>query len=351
MSYIILYIILCILITYLIYKKTYGILENFISYRVLLTDQSLYPIHFILENESSFIDINIANCLKSFYPIIIKKTDNIIKYINNNDNTMALCYKPQANRLYLDNKINNIELLHDLYYEYVCILSPKDTGIVQFNQIYIENPIIYVVKSQKNILLPIVKLLFPNHTVKDISSILQIKENNKKYIVFFICPELSNILDDFSKKNKFLILDMPKENDIYKFIYLEYPEIKLDKMNIGQIKSINVNRIVSTFQLSKCLIVNKNTKIDNFIESIFQRFEYIRLFNQSNNYRIPMQSFSPEIILKINIIPLHPMLTNYLRELGVIIQEDNSICKNTISTIKCNPLTLQENSFRLLGFN
>jgi hypothetical protein len=122
-------------------------------------------------------------------------------------------------------------------------------------------------------------------------------------------------------------------------------------MNISQIKSINVNKIVSTFQLSKCLIINTNTKIVNFIESIFKRFEYIRLFHKSNYYRIPMQSFTPEIILKINIIPLHISLTNYLREIGVIIQEDNSICKNTISTIKCNPQTLHENSFRLMGFN
>ena len=122
-------------------------------------------------------------------------------------------------------------------------------------------------------------------------------------------------------------------------------------MNIGEIKSINVNKIVTTFQFSKCMIINKNTNIINFIESIFQRFEYIRLYSSSNYYRIPMQSFSPEIILKINIIPLHMMLNNYLRQLGVITTIDNTICKNTISTIKCNPNQLLENSFRLLGFN
>jgi hypothetical protein len=316
----------------------------------MLTNQSLQPIQFILDNESSFIDDNIAKCIQSFYPIEIKKANNILQYVNKVNNTMALFYKSQANRLYLDNKINNVELLHDIYYEYVCIISPKDSGIVQFTQIYIENPIIYIVKSQQSILNPIIKLLLPNHTITIVKSILEIK-NDKKYIIFYICPELSKILDNFSKKNKFLIIDLPKENEIYKFIYLEYPEIKLDKMNISQIKSINVNKIVSTFQLSKCLIINTNTKIVNFIESIFKRFEYIRLFHKSNYYRIPMQSFTPEIILKINIIPLHISLTNYLREIGVIIQEDNSICKNTISTIKCNPQTLHENSFRLMGFN
>jgi hypothetical protein len=207
------------------------------------------------------------------------------------------------------------------------------------------------VNSQIDILTPLIKLLLPNLTIKSISSILQINTKGKKYIIFYLCAELSKILDDFSKENKFLILDLPKQNDIYKYIYLEYPEIKLDKMNIAEIKSINVNKIVTTFQLSKCMIINKNTTIDNFIETIFTKFEYMRLYNSSNYYRIPMQSFSPEIILKINIIPLHSMLNNYLYELGVITKNDNPICKNTISTIKCNSSLLEENSFRLLGFN
>ena len=352
MSYIILYIILSVLISYLIYKKTGGLIENFITYRVILTDQSLTPVQFILDKETSFIDDTFSKCIKSFYPIEIKKTNNIIKYVNENNNTIALCHKSQANRFYLDDKVNNIELLHDIYYEYLCVISQKETGIVQFNQIYIEKPIIYIVKSQIDILSPLIKILFPEHTIEIIPSILQLKaKKNKKYIIFYICAELSKILDDFSKENKFLILDLPKENYIYKYIYLEYPELKLDKMNIGEIKSINVNKIVTTFQFSKCMIINKNTNIINFIESIFQRFEYIRLYSSSNYYRIPMQSFSPEIILKINIIPLHMMLNNYLRQLGVITTIDNTICKNTISTIKCNPNQLLENSFRLLGFN
>jgi hypothetical protein len=351
MFYIILYIILCIVISIQIYKKTSGFIENFISYRVILTDKSLAPVQFILDKETSYIDNNLANCIKSFYPIEIRKENNIIKYVNENNNSMAICHKSQANRFYLDGKINNIELLHDIYYEYVCVISPKDTGIVQFNQIYIEKPIIYIVNSQIDILTPLIKLLLPDLTIKSISSILQINTKGQKYIIFYICAELSKILDDFSKENKFLILDLPTQNDYYKYIYLEYPEIKLDKMNIGEIKSINVNKIVTTFQLSKCMIINKNTTIDNFIETIFTKFEYMRLYNSSNYYRIPMQSFSPEIILKINIIPLHPMLNNYLYELGVITKNDNPICKNTISTIKCNSSQLEENSFRLLGFN
>ena len=255
------------------------------------------------------------------------------------------------NRFYLDDKVNNIELLHDIYYEYVCVISNKNSGIVQFNQIYIEKPVIYIIKSQISLITPLIKLLLPEHTIEIINSFIELKVKDKKYVIFYICAELSKILDDFSKENKFLILDLPKENYIYKYIYLEYPEIKLDKMNIGEIKSINVNKIITTFQLSKCMIINKNTNINNFIESIFQRFEYIRLFNSSNYYRIPMQSFSPEIILKINIIPLHNVLNNYLRILGVITPNDNPICKNTISTIKCNSSLLEENSFRLMGFN
>jgi hypothetical protein len=351
MSYIILYIILSIFISYLIYKKTNGIIENFITYKVMLTNQSLYPPEFIIDTYPNFIDKNLSKCIKSFYPIEIKKEDNIIDYVNSNINTIAICNKSKANRLYLDNKSNNIRFLHDIYYEYICIIAPKETGIVEYNQIYIENPIIFVVKSQHDILAPIIKLLFPSHTVKIITSILLFNANTQKYIIFYISPELSQILDTFSKENKFLILDFPKMNDAYKYIYLTYPEIKLDKMNIGEIKSINTNKTVYSFQLTKSLIINKNTNIPNFIESVFQRIEYIRLFNSSTYYRIPMQSFSPEIILKLNIIPLHNEISDYLKKLGVITNNDNNICKNTISTIKCNPMELEENSFRLMGFN
>jgi hypothetical protein len=351
MSYIILYIILSIFISYLIYKKTSGIFENFLTYKVILTNQSLYPPQFIIDSYPNFIDKNLSKCIKSFYPIEIRKENNIINYVNLNKNTLAICHKSTANRLYLDNKVDNIRFLHDIYYEYICIIAPKETGIAQYNQIYIENPIIFVVKSQLDILGPIIKLLFPTHNVEIISSILRFNANTKKYIIFYISTELSQILDSFSKENKFLILDFPKSNDAYKYIYLTYPEIKLDKMNIGDIKSINTNKTVYSFQLSKSLIINKKTNIPNFIESVFQRFEYIRLFNSSTYYRIPMQSFSPEIILKLNIIPLHYEVSEYLKKLGVITNNDNNICKNTISTIKCNPMELEENSFRLMGFN
>ena len=342
---------MCILISYLIYKKTSGLIENFINYRIVLTNQSLYPVQFILDTETTFIDDNFSKCIKSFYPIKIKKAKNIIEYINSNKNTIGICYKGEVNRLYMDNDINNVELLHDIYYEYLCVIAHKDSGIMQFNQIYIEKPIIYVINSQKNLIVPLIKILFPELTIETIPSLIDLKVNNNKYIILFVCPELSIILDEYSMKNKFMILDFPRENDLYKYIYFQYPEIKLDKMNIGKIKTINVNKIVNTFQLSKCMIINKNTNINNFIESIFERFEYIRLFNSSNYYRIPMQSFIPEMILKLNIIPLHNKLNNYLRELGVITQNDNSICKNTISTQKCDSSKLEENRFRLMGFN
>jgi len=253
--------------------------------------------------------------------------------------------------MYLDHKTKNLQFLHDVYYEYICIIAPKDMGIARYEQIYTENPVIFVVKSQMEMLVPIIKLLFPSHRIRVIPSILQFKTENVKYIIFYISPELSQILDTFSKENKFLILDFPKSNDIYRYIYLTYPEIKLDKMNIADITSINTNRTVYTFQLSKSFIINKNTNINNFIESIFQRFEYIRLYHSSKYYRIPMQSFSPEMILKLNIIPLHPEISGYLKELGVITNDESAICKNTISTIKCNPMELEENSFKLMGFN
>jgi len=352
MFYIILYISLCLLISYLIYKKTSGLIENFINYRIVLTNESLHPVQFILDTETTFIDDNFAKCIRSFYPIRIKKAKNIIEYINSNNNTMGICYKSQVNRLYMDDEINNVELLHDIYYEYICVIANKDFGIMKFSEIYNEKPIIYVINSQKNLLIPLIKILFPDFTIERIPSLIDLKvNNNKKYIIFFVCPELSNILDEYSMKNKFMILDLPRENDAYKYINFQYPDIKLDKMNISKIKTINVNNVVNTFQLSKCIIINKNTNINNFVESIFERFEYIRLFNSSNHYRIPMQSFIPEMILKLNIIPLHNNLKNYFRELGIITENHNPICKNTIYTLKCDASKLEENSFRLLGFN
>jgi len=317
----------------------------------MLTNQSLNPPQFIIDFYPNFIDNNLSKCIKSFYPIQIRKENKIVEYVNSNINTMGICHKSTSNRLYLDNKANNIRFLHDIYFEYICIIAPKETGISQYTQIYIENPVILVVKSQIDLLAPIIKLLFPSQTVKIIPSILQFNADTKKYIILYISAELSQILDTFSMENKFLILDFPQTNDAYKYIYLTYPELKLDKMNIGEIKSINTNKTVHSFQLSKSLIINKNTNITNFIESVFQRFEYIRLFNSSNYYRIPMQSFSPELILKLNIIPLHNEVSDYLKKLGVITNNDNNICKNTISTIKCNPMELEMNSFRLMGFN
>lgn len=351
MSYIILYISLSIFISFLIYKKTHGIIENFIPYRIILTDRALNPPEFILDKETSFIDDNISKCIQSFYPLKIVKKENIIQYINSNSNSLGICYKYEVNKLFLEKKIKNVTLLHDLYYEYLCIISPKSSGIFQYNQIRNENPVVYILNRQFSIVSKIVKILLPNIIIKQVSSILDLNKNKEKYILFILIPELSNLIDEFAKNNKFLILDFPKENDLYKILFIGDLDTKFDKMNISYIKTINVNKVVNTLKFAKCIIVNKDANINNLIESIYERFEYIRLYNSSNYYRIPMTSFVPEITLKLNIIPLHKHFNNYLRELGIIITNDNPICKNTISTIKCNPDILWENRFKLLGMN
>jgi len=351
MSYIILYIVLCIFISYLIYKKTYGIIENFIHYRVMLTDQVLKPVELLLDKETSFIDDNISKCLKSFYPLKIKKEKNIIKYINSNNNSLGICYRSEVNKLYLENKIKNVTLLHDIYYEYLCIISPKSSGIFQYNQIENINPVVYILKTQFYLVSKIIDILFPKLVIKQVSSINDLKNKKEKYILFLIVPELSKTLDNLSNITKFIILDVPNESDLYKYIYFEYPEIKLDKMNISNIKSMNLKKVVNTFNLSKCIIANKHANINNLVKSIFERFEYIRLYNSSNYYTIPMTSFIPEITFKLNIIPLHDELNKYLKQIGIIQYDDNSICKNTISTLKCNSNVLEQNVFRLLGIN
>ena len=317
----------------------------------LTAEPRLKPIELLLDKETSFIEYNIAKCIKSFYPIKFVKQQNIIKYVNSNNNSLGICYKSQANKLYLENKIQNVRLLYDIFYEYLCIISPKSSGIYQFNQIENENPVIYVLNTQSIIISKIVNILFPALIIKQVGSILDLKNKKEKYILFLLIPELSYIIDDFSNFTKFIIIDLPTEYDLYKYIYFEYPEIKLDKMNISYIKTINLKKVINTFKLSKCVIVNKDTNINNLNKSIFERFEYIRLYNSSNYYRIPMTSFTPEITLKLNIIPLHNEFYIYLKELGIITTNDNTICKNTIATLKCNPSILEENTFRLLGIN
>ena len=349
MFYIIFYILISIYLCYKIFIKINGLSENFITRRIMLTSKSLNPVEFVLDNNSNYIDENFSKCIKSFYPIDILKMDNSIEYINSHDNSFGIYYRSVANSIYLTKKLLNITLMHDIYHEYISIISPKDSGIVKFEQISNEKPRIFVIKNQSKILFPLLNMILPNYKIDIINNFDDIKSNIKKYIIFYITPELSIILDEFSKKTKFIILDFPSNNEIDKYIYLSYPEVNLSKMNISEIKTINTNKTVNTYQFTKSLIINKNASIENLPKSIFQRFEYIRLFNSSKYYRIPMQAFTPELMIKLNIIPLHKDMYTYFKKLGVITYNDDSICKNTIGTIKCNSKELQENSFKLLS--
>lgn len=349
MFYIIFYIVISIYLCYKIFLKTNGLSENFITRNIMFTSKSFTPVKLILDNNSNYIDENFSKCIKTFYPIDILKIDNGLEYINSNNNSFGIYYRSVANSLYLTKKLLNITLMHDIYHEYIAIISPKDSGILKFEQISIEKPRIFIIKNQSKILVPLINMILPNYKIDIINNFNNIKSNIKKYIIFYITPEISIILDEFSKKTKFIILDFPSNNEIDKYIYLSYPEVNLSKMNISEIKTINTNKTVNTYQFTKSLILNKNTSIENLPKSIFQRFEYIRLFNSSKYYRIPMQAFTPELIIKLNIIPLHKDIYLYFKQLGIITYNDDSICKNTIGTIKCNPNQLQENSFKLLG--
>jgi hypothetical protein len=319
---------------------------------------------FYLDTKPNFIDPLFAIAIGKFYKIKTKPDDDPMRAINNDKNSMGIVFKNYANTLYLKNKYPNIRTITNLYFEYLTIISKLDSAIVTFNQIRVELPTVLVLAKHDDILKPIIKELFPNNKVKIVDRVDFL--TNEKSIILYISAEYSKELDALSKKYKFLIIDVPKDVDSNGLIRLKYPELRYSKMDISNIVSniitLNIHKLVNTYQFTRTLICNKDADIHNFTKSLFENIENVRMSDLDKYYKMPMEFLSPELIINFSIIPIHKDVENYFRKLGIIMNikdpmcknvagtlQCEPICKNVIGTIKCQPDVLWQNRFRLLG--
>ena len=83
---------------------------------------------------------------------------------------------------------------------------------------------------------------------------------------------------------------------------------------------------------------------------MFEGLDYFKTFVSDKNVKYIFESIRPEKMIVISVIPLHPAVEQYYRELFIYTDNQDPICiNNTVSAIKCQPETIFNNRFKLLN--
>jgi hypothetical protein len=279
---------------------------------------------------------------------------------------MNLAHKTDQYELIADiscNIIDNFLKTKKTHYRYVTALFPKyltilahiDNNIVTFDQMLMNQNIlnIYIIdhinfETIKKILIVLLNTNRFNYIyIKDAPDKI---EQNAYYCL--LSSEYSVEINKLSKNNKFFIVELPETHDNYLQLNVEYPNLSISKYDISFQGGFNIKKVTFSVRDFFCLWsfdYVSDYKIYTLIKTIFENLENIRTGFTSEMDKYIIQYLRPENMIKITVIPIHSGVNQYYRELQIYTYNNNQICINTISTIKCQPNTLFENRYKLLN--
>ena len=320
--------------------------EGFISRTLEFSDMTMNPIN--VQITTPFSD-EFFHILGKYIPLIqYNKKDTVEIFL---DYTCNIIYN------FLKTQKTDYRYVTAIYPVYLTILISSSNNIITFDNMLSNQTI-------RNIY--IFDYMNPQIIEKMIRSLVNSDRFNYIYINKFpniieqdayyciLSSEYNNDLDTLAKNNKFFIIELPEKHHNYMNFRLNFPSLTISKYDISLQSGINNKKIIFTVKDILCLwsfTQVSEYKIYTLIKTLFRNIENIRNDFTNKNTKYIMEYFRPENMIIIIAVHTHDGVKKYYHELDIYTYNNDPICINTITSIKCSPNILFENRFKLLNLN
>lgn len=307
--------------------------EHFLSNTIELSDFTLQPLRFKSYNN---ISTQFLRALSKYIPIIEDNTSPEFQIIP----------KSLAVNDYL-NGAEQLRFVSNIYGVYFTMITNKDSQVYTYDDL-IKIPGLYIYYLNRD-MDRLMNILFPNQNVRYLDRL-----PNKLPPAQIFCyweTEYSLMLKQLAKNNKFIIIQMPKTDEIYNSIRIDYPNLVPAKYDISLQNSFNTERVIYTLRDTVSIFttdaIGKN-RVYTLIKTMFSNIINIRTSIDTDQAKYVLEYFRPENLIEIALVPYHTGVEKYFRELEIYTTKPEGICVNTISTIPCQPQKLFDNRYRMI---
>ena len=307
--------------------------EHFLSNTIELNNLTLKPLRF---KSYSSISNEFLKALSSYISII------------EDTKTPEFQIIPKSLAMYdYLNGAKSLRLVSNIYETYFTMITNKDSQVYTYDDILMKPGLtIYYLEPEMSRLM---QLLFPKLKSKYIDRLPNKLPPGDIYCYWE--TEYSIKLQSLAKNNKFLIIQMPKTDEVYNMIQISYPNLVPDKYDISLQNSINTERVIYTLRDTISIFTVDSVedyRVYSLIKTIFNHIINIRTNVKSEQAKYILEYLRPENLIEIAIVPYHRGVEKYFRELEIYTNKPEAICVNTISTIPCQPKKLFDNRFRMI---
>jgi hypothetical protein len=343
------YIILFFIIIVIIAKKQFATTssEHFLQNTIELSELTVDPVQFYL-NTNDINQLYFFNIFKLLIPL--KHNDKTFEIFIDNS---ILVFQD-----FLNTPNSNLRMVAPLYDEYLTIICDFSNHIITYENMLSDckqQRDFFIISNRASYFQTVqfIKILFPSNRFTFYNLEKFPKKLNKFALYCKFCTENNADLQTLSKRNQYFIMEFPKNHPNYQNLNINFQNVILSKYDISMQIGSNIRRVIYSFMSSVNLYTFSsvsNIKIYNVIKALFEGLDYFRIYVNNKNVKYLFESIRPEKMIVISVIPLHPAVEHYYRELFVFTNNQDPICiNNAVSALKCQPDTIFNNRFRLLN--
>jgi hypothetical protein len=334
--------LLSIIILCLIYGSSKR--EDFISRTLEFSDMTMDP-----------INVEITTPLSDDFFQVLGLYIPLVRYNKKAPVEIILDYTCHIVYNFLQTKHTDYRYVSAIYPVFLTILISNYNNIITFDNMLANQTIkkIYIFDfTNPKIIEKILRSLINSDRFNYIyiNRFPEIIEQDAYYCM--LSSEYNSDLDTLAKNNKFFIIELPENHPNYINFRLNFPSLTISKYDISLQSGINIKKIIFAVRDILVLWSFSNVseyKIYTLIKTLFKNIENIRADFTNKNTKFIMEYFRPEHMIIIAVAPIHIGVKKYYHELKVYTYNNDPICINTITSIKCSPDILFENRYKLLN--
>ncbi len=340
------YIILFFIIVFIV-KKHFTTSEHFLQNTIELSELTVDPVRFRL-NTNDINQLYFFNIFKLLIPLKHNKK-NFEIFI---DNSIPVFQH------YLNTPNSDIRMVAPLYDEYLTILCDFSNNIITYEHMLSDceqQRDFYIICNTPSYFqtVQLIKILFPSNRFTFYNLEKFPIKLNKFALYCKFCTENNADLQTLSKRNQYFIMEFPKNHPNYQNLNINFQNVILSKYDISMQIGSNIRRVIYSFMNSVSLYTFSsvsNIKIYTVIKALFEGLDYFKIYVDNKNVKYLFESIRPEKMIIISVIPLHPAVEQYYRELFIFTNNQDPICiNNAVSALECQSNTLFKNRFKLLN--
>ncbi len=340
------YIILFFIIVF-VAKKLFTTSEHFLQNTIELSELTIDPLRFYL-NTKDLNQLYFFNIFKLLMPLK-NNNKNFEIFINN-----SLPVFQQ----FLNTPNSNIRMVAPLYEEYLTIICDFSNNIITYEHMLSDcnqDRDFYIIDNNQSYfqMVELIRILFPSNRFTFYKIDDYPKKINKFALYCNFCTENNSDLQNLSIRNQYFIMEFPKNHPNYRNLNINFQNVILSKYDISMQIGSNIRRVIYSFRSSVNLYTFSsvsNIKVYTAIKALFEGLDYFKIYVSDKNVKYLFESIRPEKMIVISVIPLHPAVEQYYRELFVFTNNQDPLCiNNTVSALKCQSDTIFNNRFKLLN--